>query len=198
MFRINVNNNFHTNVPSPPASQLLEEIPPMLLKETGAGPLSPQHSLVLQQLMRQIGLVSQANMALDGKITAVLEIGGLVVALIGGASLAGLLGSPTPLSAGGILLVFGAFFIIVALAAFSATPQEHLVFGARTGMGRQRIYDAYILADFEDSYDRLLADYLQAVGDVMGLNKRKNSVVRLAMLLFLLEVTGVFMAVLGS
>ncbi len=206
MFRINVNNNFHTDGPSSSSAQLLEEIssqisrelPLPVLKAAETGPLSQQHGLVLQQLARQLGLISQTNAALDGKITTVLGIGGLVVALTAGSSLAGLLGRPTPLSAGGILLVFGAFFIIAILTGFPSLPHESLALRGQGGMGKQKIYDAYIRADFEDSYDRVLSDYLRTVENMVDLTKRKNRVVRLAMLLFLLEVTGLFMAVLGA
>ncbi len=202
MFRINVNNNFHTDA-SQSAPQLLEELSsrifkelPPVLGETEARALSPQHGLVLQQLARQLALIGQTKAALDGKITTILGIGGLIVALTAGSSLAGLLGGPTPLSAGGILLVFGAFFLIVALIGFPSMPQDHLAF--KGGTGKQRIYDAYIRADFEDSYDRVLSDYLRAIETMMNLTRSKNRVVRLAVLLFLLEITGLFMAVLGS
>jgi hypothetical protein len=157
--------------------------------------ITPQQEMVLQQTSQIITTVEHSNTILDGKMWRLVEAGALVVALIGGSSLAGLTSNYSTLTYIMIIAAFLMYAIIICLSLTSHTPRWRKAPGTTDW---EELFQTQIHATVDECYHQTLSNQLEVISDTMKTNHRKAKSVKLAHILFGLEILSLLVAVLGS
>lgn len=150
--------------------------------------LSPQHKLLIEQQYFSLTQIDRANEQLDTKALQLLQISGLILALVGALEMPSfIIGDPTLLAMIGIAIGFLSFLGMIALLMLTVTPATSYVPGTQDW---DKIYDKYITVELVDSYDKILMDCLHAFDKLSILNQHKANNLRWAVGLFLFQVVG--------
>jgi hypothetical protein len=159
-------------------------------------PLTTQQNLVLEQSRRLYDGVDRTGEHLDGKASAVLQAGSLIIALTSATTLPSLVSSqPSPPVLAGLAVGFLAFIGMTVCAILAWRPQEHKQVGATTW---DDLFDMYISKEMDDAYNQVLYDLSCAITANMAANERKARYVALATWLLVLQVVGILVLALAS
>lgn len=157
--------------------------------------LTVQEQIVMAHLNRTYANSIQTGDHLDSKATALLQAGGLVIALTGVVRIPAFVANPTPWAIVGISLAFLAFagMILTALKAWNPSDFSHA--GA---IEWDEMFNAYLLKDVQNCYNQALYDLSSAIEDMFARNINKTKYIRLSALLFALQITGVLLLALAA
>ena len=150
--------------------------------------VSPQRQLVLEQKYRMFENSVQVGEHLDSKASALLQAGGLVIALTGVVKIPGFVANPDLWSTIGIAIAFFAFAGMVLLAVFAGLPSD---FGHSGNTNWDEMFADYIHQDVDACFDQILADLLEAIERSVQRNRSKARYVTWAAVLFAVQILGV-------
>lgn len=155
--------------------------------------LTVQEQMVMAHLNRTYANSIQTGDHLDNKATALMQAGGLVIALTGVVKIPGFASNPTAWAAVGISLAFLAFAGMILAAVKAWNPSNFSHAGA---IEWDEMFNAYLLKDVQDCYSQELYDLSSAIEDMFARNISKGKYVRLSALLFAIQIVGVLILAL--
>jgi hypothetical protein len=169
----------------------VEVVKPIVVDDSDTNQTEYQQGLVLQQKYHEYESLDQASDALDNKANNILQGSGLIVVLTGALGASGfLMGVPVELARIIIGVSFLAFIFMVLASLLVIAPQTTFFPGTRDW---NTAFTEYILVDREESFRRVLKDYMYAVEKMSVVNRRKGIFLRIAAGFFALQVVGLFL-----
>lgn len=158
--------------------------------------LTTQQQLVLEQNRRLYDTVDRTGEHLDGKASAILQAGSLIIALTGATTLPSLVGAaPAPPVLAGLAVGCLAFIGMTVCAILAWHPSDHKLVGSPDW---DKYFDLYISKELDDAYNQILADFSHATSLNMVANARKARYVMWATWLLVLQVVGILVIALAS
>ena len=159
--------------------------------------LTPQQELALEQTRRLYDGVDRTGEHLDNKAIAILQAGGLIIALAGATVLPGVIAAnPTPWT---LIAVAGSFVIFIAMVAcviFAWRPGPHEQPGKADW---DALFKNYINQELTDAYNQVLVNLVGTIQVNHKANERKARYVTAAAWLLALQVAGILvLAVAGA
>lgn len=161
----------------------------------GKSALTLQEQMVLDSLNRTYANSVQTGDHLDNKATALLQAGGLVIALTGVVKIPEFVATPTLWAGLGIAIAFLAFAGMILLAVLAWRPSS---FAHAGGIEWDEIFDDYLLVDAEKCFNQVLSDLTSAIQQNFARNTAKSRYVHLSALLFAAQVVGVLVLALSA
>lgn len=155
---------------------------------------SPQEKLVIEQRYYGLSKMDEANDALDNKALSLLQASGFILTLVSALRLPGLMTTPSlwvwlPVSVG-----FLTFLVMVGLSLAAWFPRTS---GTPGRFDFDEIYDKYVVADRDNCFHQVIADFLGAYEILLDANKRKTSTLRWAVILFGVQTAALFAALVA-
>jgi hypothetical protein len=175
---------------------MLEKILPVFKVRIEDDPaLSPHFQLTLDQLYYRMSQLYRANANLDAKALGLLQIAGLILALIGALKFPAALYSNDLWVKAGIAVGFLAFAGMVFLTLSAWTPKGSFIPGPSDW---DEIYDGYITVELDKTFDQILSDGLHTQSRLLELNRYKSDRLKWSTLLFFLQLAGLLLLALAS
>lgn len=132
---------------------------------------------------------------LDSKASALLQAGGLVIALTGVVKIPSFVANPDLWGIIGISLAFLSFAGMVLLAVIAGLPSS---FGHSGEIKWDEIFADYIDQDVDACFNQILADLLEAIERSAKRNRSKAGYVAWSSGLFAVQIVGVLLLALAA
>lgn len=159
--------------------------------------MPPQYQLTLEQQYYGLSQLYQANDHLDNKALSLLQAAGLILALVGALEIPNFITTNEPVlwAKIGIGIGFAAFVLMVITITTTWTPKEVHLPGSQDW---DKVYDDYVTVKLERSFDQHLVNILDAFERAALVNSTKSARIRVAVILFVFQVSGLLILAMAS
>lgn len=151
--------------------------------------LTTQQQLALEQTRNLYNEVNRTGEHLDGKANAIIQAGGLIVAVTGATALPSLATAAAPLPVlAGLAVAFVIFIAMIWCAVTAWRPVNHELAGSANW---NNVFDLYISREADDAYNQVLQNLIESATTNRAANERKARYVTAAAWLLALQVAGI-------
>jgi len=157
--------------------------------------MNPQHEWVLQQQREVLSMAASARASIDQRSQQLVQAAGLILVLTGLVKVPVLLVQSTLLTRVALVIAFFAFAGMIGLSLRIWWPQSF------TGPGSQNwdeVWQSKIAAEEEEAFVQVFADYKGAINDLEAVNKQKAKNLKVALILFGVQIAGLFVVALAA
>ena len=151
--------------------------------------MNPQNEWVLQQQREVLSMAASARASIDQRSQQLVQAAGLILVLTGLVKVPVLLVQSTLLTRVALVIAFFAFAGMIGLSLRIWWPQSF------TGPGSQNwdeVWQSKIAAEEEEAFVQVFADYKGAINDLEAVNKQKAKNLKVALILFGVQIAGLW------
>lgn len=151
--------------------------------------MNQQNEWVIRQQQDVLGMVTSARASLDQRSQQLVQAAGLILVLTGLIRMPGLLTQSTLVTRIALVAAFLAFAGMIGLSLRIWWPER---FAGPGTQDWELVWTTKIAAEEEASFAQVFSDYKAAIEDLQIINEQKARHLKIAMILFGLQIISLF------